>query len=323
MSCSAARACDRLGRRDRAARRRGARRTVRRARAADPCGRGSQRRRDRLAAPRRQAHALGRVTSQTARAADRAGPSPARARSAPRRGVRRDRLLRPLVGLQLPRPQPRQLCWSHLLRDFTAHADGMAAQKEFGQAGLRIADQLFAAWQIYKQDGDRRASNAGSPRSSVSCARCSRPRDQTRPQPLHPHHQQQPAQALARALDLRRHRRRRADQQPRRTRPPRRRHLPQALTRQPVRPRRTHHRTAPLRLDHLPPPETLALRLPHPRPQRQRPRRPDPGTRLNQRLNAYAFCFQVRRRDQDRSRFVVGVSGECRGVEGARVAEVS
>ena len=54
-------------------------------------------------------------------------------------------------------PDKRQLCWSHLLRDFTAHAEGMAAQKELGQAGLRIAEQLFAAWQIYKQDGDRRA----------------------------------------------------------------------------------------------------------------------------------------------------------------------
>jgi transposase len=49
------------------------------------------------------------------------------------------------------------VCWSHLLRDFTAHAEGMAAQKELGQAGLRIAEQLFAAWKIYKQDGDRRA----------------------------------------------------------------------------------------------------------------------------------------------------------------------
>ena len=54
-------------------------------------------------------------------------------------------------------PDKRQLCWSHLLRDFTAHAEGMAAQKELGQAGLRIAEQLFAAWQIYKQNGDRRA----------------------------------------------------------------------------------------------------------------------------------------------------------------------
>ena len=51
----------------------------------------------------------------------------------------------------------RQVCWSHLLRDFTAHSEGMAAQKQLGEAGLRIAEELFAAWKIYKQDGDRRA----------------------------------------------------------------------------------------------------------------------------------------------------------------------
>jgi transposase len=51
----------------------------------------------------------------------------------------------------------RQVCWSHLARDFTAHAEGMAAQKELGETGLRAAERLFDAWNIYKQDGDRRA----------------------------------------------------------------------------------------------------------------------------------------------------------------------
>jgi transposase len=54
-------------------------------------------------------------------------------------------------------PSKRQVCWSHLVRDFTAHAEGMAAQKELGETGLRIAERLFAAWSIYKRDGDRRA----------------------------------------------------------------------------------------------------------------------------------------------------------------------
>jgi transposase len=53
-------------------------------------------------------------------------------------------------------PERRQLCWSHLVRDFTAHAEGMAAQKELGETGLRVADELFRAWKIYKHDGDRR-----------------------------------------------------------------------------------------------------------------------------------------------------------------------
>jgi transposase len=49
----------------------------------------------------------------------------------------------------------RQLCWAHLLRDFTAHSEGMAEQKTFGDDGLRIARDLFAAWDSYEQHGDR------------------------------------------------------------------------------------------------------------------------------------------------------------------------
>jgi transposase len=52
-------------------------------------------------------------------------------------------------------PQRRQLCWAHLVRDFTAHSEGLAAQQEFGQAGLAITGRLFAAWDDYRQDGDR------------------------------------------------------------------------------------------------------------------------------------------------------------------------
>jgi len=54
-------------------------------------------------------------------------------------------------------PERRQLCWSHLVRDFTAHSEGLAAQREFGQAGLAIARRLFEAWDAYRQDGDRAA----------------------------------------------------------------------------------------------------------------------------------------------------------------------
>src|SRR5204863_7261672 len=52
-------------------------------------------------------------------------------------------------------PARRQLCWAHLLRDFTAHSEGMAEQEKFGQAGLVIAYDLFAAWNNYQADGDR------------------------------------------------------------------------------------------------------------------------------------------------------------------------
>lgn len=49
----------------------------------------------------------------------------------------------------------RQVCWAHLQRDFKAHADGLAAEHAFGQAGLRICEQLFWAWEIYQHTGDR------------------------------------------------------------------------------------------------------------------------------------------------------------------------
>jgi transposase len=52
-------------------------------------------------------------------------------------------------------PSQRQLCWAHLLRDFTAHSEGMGKQKAFGEDGLRIARHLFAAWEGYQHDGDR------------------------------------------------------------------------------------------------------------------------------------------------------------------------
>jgi transposase len=52
-------------------------------------------------------------------------------------------------------PERRQLCWSHLVRDFTAHSEGLAAQKEFGERGLAIAAGLFEAWQQFRESGDR------------------------------------------------------------------------------------------------------------------------------------------------------------------------
>jgi transposase len=52
-------------------------------------------------------------------------------------------------------PERRQLCWAHLVRDFTAHSEGLAAQKEFGQAGLALAGRVFAAWDEYRESGDR------------------------------------------------------------------------------------------------------------------------------------------------------------------------
>jgi len=54
-------------------------------------------------------------------------------------------------------PERRQLCWSHLVRDFTAHSEDMGARKELGEAGLHVAERIFDAWNTFKRDGDRRA----------------------------------------------------------------------------------------------------------------------------------------------------------------------
>jgi transposase len=49
----------------------------------------------------------------------------------------------------------RQVCWAHLRRDFKAHADGLAAEKVFGEAGLQVCEELFWAWEIFQHTQDR------------------------------------------------------------------------------------------------------------------------------------------------------------------------
>ena len=54
-------------------------------------------------------------------------------------------------------PARRQLCWSHLVRDFRYHAESpLAHQSEFGRACLRIAEGVFASWREFRRSGDRR-----------------------------------------------------------------------------------------------------------------------------------------------------------------------
>ena len=53
-------------------------------------------------------------------------------------------------------PERRQVCWSHLRRDFTFHADlGLGAQETFGLDGLEVTWNVFQAWKQFRQDGDR------------------------------------------------------------------------------------------------------------------------------------------------------------------------
>lgn len=50
----------------------------------------------------------------------------------------------------------RQLCWAHLRRDFKAHAEGLAAEKEFGEHGLALCERVFWTWEVYTHTHDRR-----------------------------------------------------------------------------------------------------------------------------------------------------------------------
>jgi transposase len=49
-------------------------------------------------------------------------------------------------------PNQRQVCWSHLQRDFRRHADGLSEQKTFGEHGLKLANQVFAVWRAYQHE---------------------------------------------------------------------------------------------------------------------------------------------------------------------------
>jgi len=58
-------------------------------------------------------------------------------------------------AFRLPRPEATPALLGHLVRDFTAHSEGLGAQKQFGAAGLEIAGRLFAAWGEFRRDADR------------------------------------------------------------------------------------------------------------------------------------------------------------------------
>lgn len=49
----------------------------------------------------------------------------------------------------------RQACWQHLTRDFRRHAEGLAEQQTFGEAGLALTKRLFEAWHAFDEHQDR------------------------------------------------------------------------------------------------------------------------------------------------------------------------
>jgi transposase len=49
-------------------------------------------------------------------------------------------------------PARRQVCWSHIQRDFRRHSEGLADQKTFGEEGLQLTARVFKAWRAYRYD---------------------------------------------------------------------------------------------------------------------------------------------------------------------------
>jgi transposase len=96
----------------------------------------------------------------------------------------------------------RQLCWSHLQRDFAAHADGLAAEKEFGEHGLELSRGVFSAWETFTHTHDRHELQ----RTVTQLRHAYKPiihrYAATPPQQALPRHGTQPAEGLASALDV-------------------------------------------------------------------------------------------------------------------------
>ncbi len=89
-------------------------------------------------------------------------------------------------------------------RDFKAHAEGLAAEKEFGELGLALCERVFWAWEVFQHTGDRRGLKR-TIRSLQRTVQADHPRlrRQARAQQALPRDGAQPPESLARAMDLR------------------------------------------------------------------------------------------------------------------------
>ena len=56
------------------------------------------------------------------------------------------------VGFEHLDPDRRQVCWSHIERDFRRHSEGLAEQKIFGEQGLELTRRVFHAWRAYQHE---------------------------------------------------------------------------------------------------------------------------------------------------------------------------
>ena len=274
------RALDRVGRRDHAsapARRSPAPHTQ--LEQAAQVGAGRQHRRDRLEDRRRPPHALGRADhARGGGVPDRGRPPRLRGQDAARRALRRDRLLRPLAPATTTSTRPAassagRTCSATSPPTAKGMAEPEAVRRARPRARARPLRRL-ARLPARQRPGrtpsaDRAAPRPSSARMLEHAARKS-PRPSTTAQFANNLLKRWPALWTFTHTD---------------GVEPTNNHAERGLRGAVIHRklshgtqserRRTHHRTPPLRLGHLPPPETIALRLPHRGPHRPRPRRPD------------------------------------------------
>jgi len=55
-------------------------------------------------------------------------------------------------GFEHRDPHQRQVCWSHIDRDFRRHSAGLDEQKTFGEQGLELSGRVFASWRAFKHE---------------------------------------------------------------------------------------------------------------------------------------------------------------------------
>ena len=171
-------------------------------------------------------------------------------------------------------PDRRQVCWSHIQRDFRRHSEGSGRAEDVRSARPRATGQVFGAWRAYQHEHHDRDQLTGADRAdpgrATATARARRTQEPTHP--LASTVRQQPAQDLASPMDLHQHRGCGADQQPRRTRAPWPGDPPKTLARHPIRYRRTIRRACSLSSRHLPPTTPLPVRIPDRTDHRPQPR---------------------------------------------------
>lgn len=76
-------------------------------------------------------------------------------------------------GYQHLDPNRRQVCWSHLQRDFRRHSEGLAEQKTFGEQGLKLTGRVFLEHGAPTSTSTK-AATGWRPRSSRPRPNCKR-----------------------------------------------------------------------------------------------------------------------------------------------------